>query len=129
MKLDTRIIKGKKPLTCFDSDEVKQFIGQNGFFSDYVIKFMDLNRLHRSKLVLVKKTFLIDEYGCGYTFFLPEEYVMTEDEYFTFSDNAKSIALEIFNLIQQRMSERNLKKFGTDRLVDEIIMKLQGIIK
>ena len=31
MKLDPRIIKGKKPLTCFDSEYAKQFIGKKGF--------------------------------------------------------------------------------------------------
>lgn len=138
MKLDSRIIDGKKPLTCFDSDEAKQFIGQNGFFSDCATSFMDLNHLHRSKLVQIyrsdnyafqKAEIFADESGCGYEYFLPEEYVMTEDEHFTFSDNAESIALEICHLIKQRMNERNLKLYGTNSFVSEIIMKLRGIIE
>lgn len=137
MKLDSRIIDGKKPLTCFDTEEAKQFIGQNGFFSDCANNFMDLNYLHRSKLVQIYRSdnyafaeeeVFADESGCGYAYFLPEEYVMTEDEYFTFSDNTESIALEIYHLIQQRMSERNLKLFGTNRFVGEIIMKLRGLL-
>ena len=43
MKLDSRIIDGKKPLTCFDSDEAKQFIGQEGYFSNDKTDFQDLN--------------------------------------------------------------------------------------
>ena len=137
MKLDSRIIDGKKPLTCFDSDEAKQFIGHNGFFSDCATNFMDLNHLHRSKLVQIyrsenyafeKAELFADESGCGYAYFLPEEYVMTEDEYFTFSDEAESIALEIFHLIQQRVLERKLKPYGIG-FIDEIIIKLRGIIK
>lgn len=129
MKLDNRILPGKRPLSCLDAEEAKYFIGRNGFFSDYVTKFMDLNRLHRSKLIQIKETFLINEYGCRYTFFLPEEYVMTEDEYFTFSDNAESMALEIYHLIKQRISERDLKSYGMDSFIDEIIIKLRGIKK
>lgn len=138
MKLDGRIKKGKKPLTCFDSDEAKQFIGQIGFFSDYANNFMDLNHLHRAKLVQIyrsenyafeKAELFSDESGCGYAYFLPEEYVMTEDEHFTFSDNAESIALEIYHLINVRMSERNLKHYGMNGFISEIIMKLRGMIE
>ena len=32
MKLDKRIIEGKKPLSCIDTDEAKQFIGKQGYF-------------------------------------------------------------------------------------------------
>ena len=35
MKLDSRILEGKKPLDCFDVDIAKQFIGKKGYFSDY----------------------------------------------------------------------------------------------
>lgn len=138
MKLDSRIIDGKKPFTCFDSDEAKHFIGQNGFFSDCATCFRDLDHLHRSKLVQIYRSenyafeeamLFADESGSGYAYFLPEEYVMTEDEYFTFSDNAKSIALEIYHLINVRMTERNLKSYGTNEFVNEIIMKLRGMIK
>ena len=31
MKLDPRIIEGMKPLTCFDAEFAKQFIGKEGF--------------------------------------------------------------------------------------------------
>lgn len=44
MKLDTRILKGKRPLTCFDSDEAKQFIGKECYFSDSPKSFEDLDR-------------------------------------------------------------------------------------
>ena len=31
MKLDSRIIEGKRPLSCIDTDEAKQFIGKKVF--------------------------------------------------------------------------------------------------
>ena len=34
MKLDKRILEGKKPLGVFDLEEAKEFIGQKGYFSD-----------------------------------------------------------------------------------------------
>ena len=35
MKLDKRIIDGKKPLTCFDIEEAREFEGKEGYFCDY----------------------------------------------------------------------------------------------
>ena len=54
MKLDSRIIEGKKPLTCFDCDEAKQFIGQEGYFSNDKTDFQDLNDACRDVLQDVK---------------------------------------------------------------------------
>lgn len=50
MKLDSRIIDGKKPLTCFDCEEAKQFIGQEGYFSNNKVDFQDLNDTCRDVL-------------------------------------------------------------------------------
>lgn len=50
MKLDSRIIDGKKPLTCFDTEEAKQFIGQEGYFSNKKVYFKDLNDTCRDVL-------------------------------------------------------------------------------
>lgn len=50
MKLDSRIIEGKKPLTCFDCEEAKQFIGQEGYFSNDKTDFQDLNAACRDVL-------------------------------------------------------------------------------
>lgn len=43
MKLDPRIIEGRKPLICFDCEEAKHFIGRQGYFSDHVTDFADLD--------------------------------------------------------------------------------------
>lgn len=42
MKLDPRIIEGKKPLTCFDVEEAKQFIGRKCYFSNEYWVFEDI---------------------------------------------------------------------------------------
>lgn len=39
MKLDPRIIEGKKPLTCFDTEIAKQFIGKECYFSSELVDF------------------------------------------------------------------------------------------
>ena len=44
MELDKRIIKGKRPLTCFDTEQAMQFIGKQCYFSDDATDFMDLDK-------------------------------------------------------------------------------------
>lgn len=42
MKLDSRIIEGKRPLTCFDTEQAKQFLGKECYFSDHLCTFNEL---------------------------------------------------------------------------------------
>ena len=42
MKLDSRIKAGKKPLTCFDVEMAKQFIGKKGYFAHSIDDYADL---------------------------------------------------------------------------------------
>lgn len=42
MKLDSRILEGKKPLTCFDTEQAKQFLGKECYFSDHLCTFNEL---------------------------------------------------------------------------------------
>ena len=43
MKLDKRIIKGKKPLDCYDIEDAKKHIGKYCYFSNQLEDFADLN--------------------------------------------------------------------------------------
>ena len=43
MKLDKRIIKGKRPLTCFDIDEAEKYIGKMCYISDNYDFFCDMD--------------------------------------------------------------------------------------
>lgn len=45
MKLDSRILEGKKPLDCFDVEEAKQFIGKECYFSNYLCNFNNINSI------------------------------------------------------------------------------------
>lgn len=83
MKLDSRIIDGKKQLDCFDTEIAKQFIGKKGYFSHYIDNYADLKNtalgtlggtgdtFHESFCCTEEETF--DNYY--YEFFLPAEWV------------------------------------------------------
>ena len=47
MKLDPRIIEGKKPLTCFDVEEAKQFLGKECYFSNCKCHYKKLDDFKR----------------------------------------------------------------------------------
>ena len=77
MELDSRILKGKKPLDCFDVDIAKQFIGKKGFVTDFLQDFCNLNKVKMSELKTISPTELCC-YRCnsvGKKYFLPEEWV------------------------------------------------------
>lgn len=42
MELDSRIIEGKRPLTCFDTEQAKEFLGKECYFSDHLCTFNEL---------------------------------------------------------------------------------------
>lgn len=43
IELDKRIIEGKKPLTCLDTEQAKQFIGKQCYFADNIEDFSNLD--------------------------------------------------------------------------------------
>lgn len=92
MKLDPRIINGKKPLDCFDVDIARQFIGKKGYFGLHTSQFMDLDLCPKCIVDELKE---IDEYdnspfisagGCCYCYFLPVEWVKPEKKYRAFTN-------------------------------------------
>ena len=71
MELDKRIKEGKRPLTCFDTEQAMQFIGKQCYFSDDATDFMDL-----------------DKAGDYYNFYVAElQNVWTAEEY-CFADDS-----------------------------------------
>lgn len=82
MKLDSRIKAGKRPLTYFDIEFAKQFIGKKGYFSHYIDNYADLKNtvlgtlgstgdtFHETFVCTEEETF--DNYY--YEFFIPEEW-------------------------------------------------------
>ena len=79
MKLDSRILKGKKPLDCFDVEEAKQFIGKKGYFCDHRSGFTNISNLVEDVL----RDITPDDNYCevyktnctSWEYFLPEEWV------------------------------------------------------
>lgn len=80
-KLDPRINKRFGPLTCFQTDEAKAFLGQYGYFTDNLSAFEDVDRIQYSKLVRVVESgsCFYDAEGLKWAFFLPEAWVATEN--------------------------------------------------
>ena len=105
MELDKRIKEGKRPLTCFDVKEAKQFISKEGFFSNKEVDFQDLNDACRAVLEDVLDSYdntpplkhsndfrqnLVETYCfvssvSGYKYFLPAEWV-PEPKYRPYKD-------------------------------------------
>lgn len=85
MKLDPRIIEGRKPLTCFDTEEAEKFIGKECYFCDCPLAFEDLDKfttLVKNVLFRVQDTekpFLTDTIASfRYAYCLPCEWVNSE---------------------------------------------------
>lgn len=51
MKLDTRIMDGKKPLNCFDTEEAESYVGKECYFSDDLFPFADMSDKTNDKLI------------------------------------------------------------------------------
>ena len=86
MKLDPRIVEGKKPLDCFDAEEAENFVGQKGYASDDISTFTDLDFCEPGKLEYVVKengngicypySVVTDYNRKEYAFFLPEAWTV-----------------------------------------------------
>ena len=87
MKLDSRILEGKKPLTCFDLEQAKDFVGKKGYFSHYIDNYADLENTVLGTLSSTGDTFhesfccteeTFDNYY--YEFFIPAEWVKEHEK-------------------------------------------------
>lgn len=89
MKLDDRIIEGKKPLDCFDAENeelIKPFLNKEGYFSNNIENFCLLDgcfkRLLSNVFKKVKdcfKTSIHGGDGGDWKYFLPAEWVKSEE--------------------------------------------------
>lgn len=79
MKLDERIIEGKRPLSCFDTEEAKQFIGKEGYFTDCLVAFTDISRNDKKWMLKAidekAQSCFKDADGVRWDYFLPAEWV------------------------------------------------------
>lgn len=103
MKLDPMIIEGKKPLTCFDVEEAKEFIGKQCYFSDNAIDFMDLDKADGDSsfyIAELQNIWTAEEYcfadnSNDYRFILPCEWVQSTEEQEQFAHDSLELALLI----------------------------------
>lgn len=93
MKLDKRIIEGKKPLDCFDTEIAKQFIGKKGYFADNDYAFIDITSddypISYATLTSVDEFHRIafyDNFDVRHYYFLPEEWVDLKKKYRPLTD-------------------------------------------
>lgn len=80
MKLDKRIIEGKKYLDCFDTDTATEFVGEKCYFGEDVTDFEDISKLTCTMLYSVDNSSApYDYYKDGILhstgFILPAEWV------------------------------------------------------
>ena len=87
MKLDSRILKGKKPLDCFDIAKAKQFIGKKGLFGTCILQFKNLDTCPKCVVDELKRiaNFSEDPFvtsgNHAYMYFLPEEWLKEPEEW------------------------------------------------
>lgn len=83
MKLDRRIIEGKRPLSCFDVEEAKQFIGKEGYFANCLRVFKTIEYFEKWTLTNVdekEEQGFRDAIGGNYwNYFLPAEWVKEKE--------------------------------------------------
>ena len=83
MKLDSRIIEGRKPLTCFDAEEAKQFIGKEGYFAGDLSVYQKLDYFQTWTLQEIKnnisRCFKDNVLNEHWNYFLPKEWVQEKE--------------------------------------------------
>lgn len=104
MELDSRIIKGKRPLTYFEAEQGYEFIGKECYFSDYACKYEDLDTIENTddRTLYIKdflklvdtdcqdRMFKSRELGVNYRYCLPVEW--TEEKQLEFKWRAYTIS-------------------------------------
>lgn len=86
MELDKRIMPGKRPLNCFDTEQAEEFIGKKCYFSDEARDFMNLDKADGDTMFYVaelQNIWTAEEYcfadnSNDWRFILPLEWVEEE---------------------------------------------------
>ena len=87
MELDSRILKGKTYLDCYDTEVAKKFIGKECYLSDGVASFANIDNLNKATLMKVddrdmrpyKLETTRGHYGAWSPFILPCEWIKPEE--------------------------------------------------
>lgn len=95
MKLDPRIIEGKRPLNAFDTEEAKQFIGKEGYFADCLVVFTNVGRNKKCMLTVIdeKAQSCFKDDSVYWDYFLPAEWVKEPEKKYRPFTNEEFLAL------------------------------------
>lgn len=111
MKLDTRIKDGKKPLTCFDVEEAKAFIGKACYFTNNLREYADLTTVTAKRTLGRVGNYFYAEFDSGmYAYCLPCDWVTEEKKYRPFIDTKEFFIktnFEVGDLIHIRSKPHN----------------------
>lgn len=142
MELDKRILPGKRPLTCFDTEAAKEFIGEKGYFNHNLSRFCYLKNCTPAYLrnIFVRnescfEASRIDWPNTDYKYFLPAEWVTPEEPEckwrpFTLDDFVKRFDLEIGTrvfLIRSKRKPENMKRLLLTGIIQDKDPDLCGI--
>lgn len=79
MKLDNKVKDDYKIFTCFDTEQVKQYVDSKGYFTNDMGDFKYLNDCYYGTLNVVdnnsSRPYLNKDFSRYFGFFLPEEFV------------------------------------------------------
>lgn len=127
MKLDSRIIEGKRPLTCIDIEQAREFEGKPCLFSDNFRNYKDIKELSQNPQFIGELTIRADldnyEYpfinqqydGTCYGLVLPLEWVKPEEPkktYRAFSFNEFTSEYDFGDVITYRFKEQDAIEEG-----------------
>ena len=111
MKLDSKIIDGKRPLTCFDVEEAKAFIGKECYFTNNLREYADLTTVTAKRILgNVEDHFYAEQYSGMYAYCLPCDWVTEDKKYRPFIDTKEFFIktnFEVGDLIHIRSKPHN----------------------
>ena len=113
MNLDKRIINGKRPLTCFDVEEAKKYIGKLCYMCDEYNLFYQLNLIEPAILMGVEDCEIPFHYGRDYQaeFCLPCDWITKEKKYRPYTIVEFCLIFKIGQPIRFRNKETKCDKF------------------
>lgn len=142
MKLDARILPGKRPLTCFDTEEAKKFLGEKGYFNHNLSRFCYLKNCTPAYLrnIFVRddscfEASRIDWPNTNYKYFLPADWVKAEEPEnkwrpFTLDEFVKRFDLEVGTrvfLLRSKRTPENQKRLLLTGIIQDKDPGLCGV--
>lgn len=121
MELDKRIKEGKRPLTCFDTEQAKEFLGKECYFSNCKVHYKNLSAFEKFESLtdycigtltaimdLGDRVFDVDQQCKEFRYCLPCEWVKPEEHeeiYRAFSLNEFSELYAIGDVVTFRLKD------------------------